>query len=793
MKIIKNQNVEEIIGVSKENRFKISEDSQDIVIHSLINLYSDPIGSVVREITSNCIDAHRERDLKVAGKVPLNSDDDKKFWSNRKTIEIEYIDKNTILGIEASIVFKDFGVGLSNKRVQEIFTVFGASTKRDNNLEIGGFGLGAKSPLAYNETFYVKTNHNGREYYYMIYINNDDVPSMDLVRESLTGKELNGTEIIIPIKETWRDKDDFKGAIQKQIMYFENIVFKNIEEAIGNLKKPNVLGESENWLIDGEGVDSGILVGKVKYPIDWKILYKDEYTMSHIKYNLLIKFDIGVLDLVPSREALRYTPRTIKLIKNKIDGIIQEFKNDAKAELEQEQDIIKYIQKTSQIRNDVYYRNREGFSDLDSCKAVLANLKKADVKFRGEEALCDKPFYRSFRGFEFYVVRLGVNSNAVGGKSVQKTKISEFSKFQGIEIFYNVEDTYSRLKDISLCRDLETEPVDAFVQFKIKSITDEDIRYETTNYKISATNVKNGYKKIKEWLLESPSIKSYDDYTPNTDIKEEEGEILSNQERRKLEGKVFARELYPVEYPDKYKSDNCKFENIEYDTEVLDKFIDDKDDSLIVYGFSNESAELSKLGCLMSCSKELNHRGWKGFKDNKIIKILKISKSLEKFFKNRHERITSIEQFYMDKHPLLIKFCTGYIVQNLCDETKYLAKFNKINKYIYDVWQELNEYAEKHFKHSEYISDDLHKEIISLCSNLELLDPNMMSRCDIIKEYTSNIDLLRWFEPLSGYNSLTDEQKVWLKDFLDIKDKKHSIAITEDDQKKMENKSKLIV
>ena len=213
MKIIKNQNVEEIIGVSKENRFKISEDSQDIVIHSLINLYSDPIGSVVREITSNCIDAHRERDLKVAGKVPLNSDDDKKFWSNRKTIEIEYIDKNTILGIEASIVFKDFGVGLSNKRVQEIFTVFGASTKRDNNLEIGGFGLGAKSPLAYNETFYVKTNHNGREYYYMIYINNDDVPSMDLVRESLTGKELNGTEIIIPIKETWRDKDDFKGAI----------------------------------------------------------------------------------------------------------------------------------------------------------------------------------------------------------------------------------------------------------------------------------------------------------------------------------------------------------------------------------------------------------------------------------------------------------------------------------------------------------------------------------------------------------------------------------------------------
>ena len=50
---------------------------------SLINLYSDPIGSIVREITSNCIDANRERDLKIDGKIPMETEDDKSFWSTR--------------------------------------------------------------------------------------------------------------------------------------------------------------------------------------------------------------------------------------------------------------------------------------------------------------------------------------------------------------------------------------------------------------------------------------------------------------------------------------------------------------------------------------------------------------------------------------------------------------------------------------------------------------------------------------------------------------------------------------
>jgi hypothetical protein len=67
MEIKREKSVEKIIGEMKTNKFKIGEDSMGIIIDSLINLYSDPIGSIVREVTSNCYDAHREKRLKRMG------------------------------------------------------------------------------------------------------------------------------------------------------------------------------------------------------------------------------------------------------------------------------------------------------------------------------------------------------------------------------------------------------------------------------------------------------------------------------------------------------------------------------------------------------------------------------------------------------------------------------------------------------------------------------------------------------------------------------------------------------
>ena len=133
MKIEREHVVDELIGDVKTNKFKIGEDSMGIIIDSLINLYSDPIGSIVREVTSNCYDAHLEKDLKVKHVIPMTEEDDVKwFYPSDKKPQIEFQEENILLGIGNAFLFRDFGVGLSNKRVEEIYTLFGNSTKRDN-------------------------------------------------------------------------------------------------------------------------------------------------------------------------------------------------------------------------------------------------------------------------------------------------------------------------------------------------------------------------------------------------------------------------------------------------------------------------------------------------------------------------------------------------------------------------------------------------------------------------------------------------------------------------------------
>ena len=232
MEIKREKSVEKIIGDEmKTNKFKIGEDSMGIIIDSLINLYSDPIGSIVREVTSNCYDAHREKRLKRMGTIPTTHEDDSKYWyDDNKCPQIEFQEENVLLGIGNAMIFRDFGIGLSQDRVETIYTMFGNSTKRDNNLQIGGFGIGAKSPFSYTNTFYIIANHNGVKHSYMLYKGNDAF-HMDMIKASPT-EDLNSTEVIIPIQED-KDLRTFKKSIEQQLLYFDGLQYITVDEGLG--------------------------------------------------------------------------------------------------------------------------------------------------------------------------------------------------------------------------------------------------------------------------------------------------------------------------------------------------------------------------------------------------------------------------------------------------------------------------------------------------------------------------------------------------------------------------------
>jgi DNA topoisomerase VI subunit B len=93
--------------------FSMDMDSMGILFKGFSdNLYSNKIGSIVREVASNCFDANSEVGYTGPVKISINE---------------AMGDKS------GSITFTDNGPGLSPDRIQNVYAKYFASTKRNSN------------------------------------------------------------------------------------------------------------------------------------------------------------------------------------------------------------------------------------------------------------------------------------------------------------------------------------------------------------------------------------------------------------------------------------------------------------------------------------------------------------------------------------------------------------------------------------------------------------------------------------------------------------------------------------
>jgi hypothetical protein len=272
------------------------------------NVYSNPIGTVVREITSNCFDSHVEAGVNSPVLI-------------RKSFD-EQTDSHYIS-------FIDYGVGMSPDRVENVYGVYFESTKRSNDNEIGGFGIGGKTPLAYkrstgegegeyDNSFFVITNHDGQKYYYNVYEGTES-PEWTLFHQEDTD-ERNGTEIRIPVLQ--RDISKFEEELTRQLYYFENIIFEGFSDRVQN-EYQIVRGKS--FLYRGDNLDSNmhVCLGRVYYPIDYNVM-----GMRYYDYQIPIAINvpIGAINVTVARESLDYSEQTINYLKKKIEEVKEELK-----------------------------------------------------------------------------------------------------------------------------------------------------------------------------------------------------------------------------------------------------------------------------------------------------------------------------------------------------------------------------------------------------------------------------------------------------------------------------------
>src|SRR6478609_3851870 len=198
-----------ILEKQKEAVILVEGESQDSVEMSLDlnsadflmqmlskNIYQDAIGSLIREYASNALDSHRKAGIDEPIVVTFK--------------------KNSQGNHEFSV--KDVGVGLSKDDFMSILTKYGKSTKRDSKTELGCFGIGAKSGLAYSSTLYFICRKDGMESKFMMY-EGEDKNTIDLLYESPT-EERNGVTVVVPVNES--DRYEFNNKIKEQLAYFEN-------------------------------------------------------------------------------------------------------------------------------------------------------------------------------------------------------------------------------------------------------------------------------------------------------------------------------------------------------------------------------------------------------------------------------------------------------------------------------------------------------------------------------------------------------------------------------------------
>lgn len=268
-------------------------DSAQVLMQMLSkNLYSDAIGSTIRECASNALDSHRRAGVDTPIIVKLT-----KTASNNYEFSVE-----------------DFGIGLDDQDVENIISKYGKSTKRNSTTELGMMGLGFKAPLAYASSFYFTARKNGVERKYMMY-EGEEVNSIDLLHEAPTDKG-NGVKVTIPVK--WSDSHEFKMKIKEQLAYFESVYFD-----VDGMDNQFSIFRSEHYQISELATDRclHVCLDNVYYPLDFEKL-----GIKRIDMKLGLRFSLtDGLFPTPNRESLRYTQEAKQIILDKIKVVANHF------------------------------------------------------------------------------------------------------------------------------------------------------------------------------------------------------------------------------------------------------------------------------------------------------------------------------------------------------------------------------------------------------------------------------------------------------------------------------------
>lgn len=267
------------------------------------NMYSNPTRIIVQEYANNARDAH------VAAKIR-----NKPIHITCPTVVSPYLK------------IRDYGLGIPPELVDEVFVVYGASTKRHTDEQIGGFGLGAKSAFSYCDAFEVTTVCNGLKYIYAPHIDESDIGEMPLIAVEETD-EPTGTLISIPI----RDADIYavNDAITMVTEYWD---VRPEVAGSPNYSNRKVYFSESNWSLMEKSYSwqaNEIIYCVEGIPYTFDIPSNDERFSKELKElancPFVVKLKTGDVTIASNRESLVSDEKTMSKVKEILDEINDHF------------------------------------------------------------------------------------------------------------------------------------------------------------------------------------------------------------------------------------------------------------------------------------------------------------------------------------------------------------------------------------------------------------------------------------------------------------------------------------
>ena len=399
-------------NVGQVGEFRIRNSAKAFNILSS-GLYANKIRAIVREYSCNAIDSHTE--------------------ANKLDTPFDVHLPNTL---EPWFSVRDYGVGLDEQQVRDIFTTYFESTKNNTDELIGGLGLGSKSAFSYTDNFTIVAVKNGVKRVFTAFINEHGVPSIAPMGEE-DSNEPNGVEIRFAVEDSW-DFRKFQSEAQHVYKHFKlrPVVSGGIGEF--TFTDPEY---SDRDIIPGVHANergygnSYAIMGNIEYPLDVPG-NMDLGEVGHLlRCGLTIEFAIGELDIQASREGLSYIPETVAAIKAKLEAL-----NSVLAE--------RVAEEVASVKNaweKAYILEKKLNSDLWGA-ATIKYVKDTNFslitdsrynrtkKFLFDEKTLETKYNILMRGF--YINHGYGNSTAskINLESIYNNETNHYEKFYGIRV-----------------------------------------------------------------------------------------------------------------------------------------------------------------------------------------------------------------------------------------------------------------------------------------------------------------------------------------------------------------------